>query len=122
MIESNIFLFLFTGVSIVKPQIAVASEFCGQPEIEAYRFRMPYMQITIRLGGKRVMTLPPFLPVFTSSETMERMKLGGGVRPTSPDSGCFHDFYLALMMNYSIAVHASNLPRVCTHHRAYFTI
>ena len=100
----------------------MASEFCGQPEIEAYRFRMPYMQITIRLGRKTGDDFAAILAgihILGNDGTNEIRRRG---EACIPRLRCFHDFYLAFMMNYSIAVRASNPPRVCTNHRAYFTI
>jgi len=49
-------------IGIIEPQIAEASEFRGQPKIEADGFGVPYVQIAVRLRWESSMN-PAFVLV-----------------------------------------------------------
>src|SRR5262249_25109296 len=46
----DVFGLLFGRIGVVEPQIALAPEFGGQAEIQAYRFGVSDMKVAVRLG------------------------------------------------------------------------
>src|SRR5690554_6310462 len=56
--------FLLAGICVVKPQVKASSEFFRQPVIQANRFGVPDMKITVGFGWKAGVNPSPVLVVF----------------------------------------------------------
>jgi hypothetical protein len=77
----DVFLFFLGRVGVVETQVAAALIIARQPEVQADRLGVADVQVAVRLGRKRVMTLGmpsrTWVPAARSDSTMARRKLEG---------------------------------------------